>query len=73
MCGLLLGSRDIIGGNRWVVDNKENANISKDMEKAKKNFAGNEIKGKKLGIIGLGAIGRLVANTACLLYTSRCV
>ena len=64
MCGLLLGSRDIIGGNRWVVDNKENANISKDMEKAKKNFAGNEIKGKKLGIIGLGAIGRLVANTA---------
>ena len=64
MCGLLLGSRDIIGGNRWVVDNRENANISKDMEKAKKNFAGNEIKGKKLGIIGLGAIGRLVANTA---------
>ena len=64
LCGMLLASRDIIGGNKWVDNNTDNENISKDMEKAKKNFAGNEIKGKKLGIIGLGAIGRLVANTA---------
>lgn len=62
LCGMLLASRDIIGGNKWVEDNKSDENISKTMEKAKKNFAGNEIKGKKLGVIGLGAIGRLVAN-----------
>lgn len=62
LCGMLLASRDIIGGNKWVSDNKADENINKTMEKAKKNFAGNEIKGKKLGVIGLGAIGRLVAN-----------
>lgn len=62
LCGMLLASRDIIGGNRWVADNKADENINKTMEKAKKNFAGNELKGKKLGVIGLGAIGRLVAN-----------
>jgi D-3-phosphoglycerate dehydrogenase len=62
LCGMLLASRDIIGGNKWVADNKEDENIGKTMEKAKKNFAGNELKGKKLGVIGLGAIGRLVAN-----------
>lgn len=62
LCGMLLASRDIIGGNKWVADNKEDENISKTMEKAKKNFAGNELSGKKLGVIGLGAIGRLVAN-----------
>ncbi len=50
---MLLASRDIIGGNKWVEDNKEDENINKDMEKAKKNFAGNEIMGKKLGVIGL--------------------
>lgn len=64
LCGMLLASRDIIGGNKWVADNKADENISKAMEKAKKNFAGNELKGKKLGVIGLGAIGRLVANIA---------
>lgn len=64
LCGMLLASRDIIGGNQWVADNKSDENINKSMEKAKKNFAGNEIKGKKLGVIGLGAIGRLVANAA---------
>lgn len=62
LCGMLLASRDIIGGNKWVADNKDDENIGKTMEKAKKNFAGNELKGKKLGVIGLGAIGRLVAN-----------
>ena len=62
--GMLLAARDVVGGIEWAKENADNENISKDMEKAKKNFAGNEIKGKKLGIIGLGAIGRLVANTA---------
>lgn len=62
LCGMLLASRDIIGGNKWVADNKADENIGKTMEKAKKDFAGNELKGKKLGVIGLGAIGRLVAN-----------
>ncbi len=64
LCGMLLASRDILGGNQWVQANKEDENIGKTMEKAKKNFAGNEIKGKKLGVIGLGAIGRLIANAA---------
>lgn len=64
ICGMLLASRDIIGGNKWVADNSSDENIGKTMEKAKSNFAGNELKGKKLGVIGLGAIGRLVANTA---------
>lgn len=62
--GMLLASRDIIGSVNWVLDNKDDADISKDMEKAKKNFAGNELAGKKLGVIGLGAIGQQVANTA---------
>nr|MCR5211174.1 3-phosphoglycerate dehydrogenase [Lachnospiraceae bacterium] len=62
--GMLLASRDIIGGSNWVEENKSNPDIAKDMEKAKKNFAGTEIAGKKLGIIGLGAIGIRVANAA---------
>ncbi len=62
--GMLLASRDIIGGNIWCDENKDDPDISKTMEKAKKNFAGTEIAGKKLGIIGLGAIGVLVANAA---------
>lgn len=64
ICGMLLACRDIIGGNKWVEENKTDAEINKTMEKAKKNFAGGEIKGKTLGVIGLGAIGRLVANAA---------
>ncbi len=65
--GMLLASRDILGGNKWVADNKEDANINKTMEKAKKAFAGTEILGKSLGIIGLGAIGGLLANAAASL------
>lgn len=64
ICGMLLACRDIIGGNKWVEDNKSDENINKSMEKAKKSFAGGEIKGKRLGVIGLGAIGGLVANAA---------
>lgn len=62
--GMLLAARDIVGGIDWVKSNADDENISKSMEKAKKNFAGSEIKGKKLGVIGLGAIGVLVANAA---------
>ncbi|MEY8516323.1 3-phosphoglycerate dehydrogenase family protein [Lachnospiraceae bacterium 29-84] len=62
--GMLLASRDIIGGINWVLANKENENVGKDAEKAKKAFAGTEISGKKLGVIGLGAIGVKVANDA---------
>ncbi len=62
--GMLLASRDIIGGINWVMENKDNENVGKDAEKAKKAFAGCEIAGKKLGVIGLGAIGVKVANAA---------
>ena len=64
LCGMLLASRDIAGGISWVRENAEDENIAKTTEKAKKAFAGNEIKGKTLGVIGLGAIGAQVANTA---------
>lgn len=62
--GMLMASRDITGGINWVLENKGNENIGKDAEKAKKAFAGSELAGKKLGVIGLGAIGVKVANTA---------
>ncbi|MCR4831876.1 MAG: phosphoglycerate dehydrogenase [Pseudobutyrivibrio sp.] len=62
--GMLLASRDIVGGINWVLDNKEDENIGKLAEKAKKAFAGTEIAGKKIGVIGLGAIGVKVANDA---------
>lgn len=64
IAGMLLAARDIDGGINWVKENQENEDISKVMEKSKKMFAGTEIKGKTLGIIGLGAIGIEVANTA---------
>lgn len=64
IAGMLLASRDILGGINWVQENEEDGNIAKDAEKAKKAFAGCEIQGKKLGVIGLGAIGVLVANAA---------
>ena len=61
---MILASRDIVGGIEWVKANKEDPDIAKAAEKAKKAFAGTEIAGKKMGIIGLGAIGVLVANAA---------
>ena len=64
IAGMLLASRDVAGGIEWVKENVADENIAKDAEKAKKNFAGTEIQGKKLGIIGLGAIGVKVANVA---------
>lgn len=64
IAGMLLASRDVVGGIEWVKENKADANIAKTAERAKKNFAGTEIQDKKLGIIGLGAIGVKVANVA---------
>lgn len=64
VAGLLLASRDIVGGITWCQSIKDDPNIAKAVEKGKKAFAGNEIKGKKLGVIGLGAIGAEVANAA---------
>ena len=64
LAGMLLAARDIDGGITWVRENQEDENISKTMEKSKKQFAGTEIRGKTLGVIGLGAIGIEVANAA---------
>ena len=62
VAGLLLASRDIIGGYNWVKENASEENLAKLVEKQKKQYAGNELKGKSIGVIGLGAIGVLVAN-----------
>ena len=62
--GMLLAARDILGGANWTMSQSGNENIAKVAEKEKKKFAGHELMGKKLGIIGLGAIGGQVANAA---------
>ena len=64
ICGMLLACRDVIGGANWVKSQAGVETVAKDAEKEKKKFAGTEVYGKKLGIIGLGAIGVKVANTA---------
>ena len=67
LCGMLLGSRDVIGGINWVQTIKDTPDVGKQVEKGKSKFAGHEIKGKSLGVIGLGAIGGPLANAACKL------
>ena len=64
LCGMLLGCRDIVGGINWVQSIKDQPNIAQMVEKGKSRFAGHEIYGKRLGIIGLGAIGGPLANRA---------
>ena len=64
IAGMLLAARDVVGGINWVSANTDDENIAKTAEKQKKEYAGTEIYGKKLGIIGLGAIGVKVANVA---------
>lgn len=67
IAGMLLASRDIVGGINWVSTVKEDETVAKRVEKEKSKFAGTELKGKKLGIIGLGAIGGPLANAAVAL------
>ena len=64
LCGMLLGFRDIVGGINWVQSIKDTKDIAKQVEKGKSRFAGHEIAGKRLGVIGLGAIGGPLANAA---------
>lgn len=64
VAALLMASRDLVGGYNWVMENAADPDIAKKVEKQKKHYAGNEIAGKKLGVIGLGAIGAKVANIA---------
>lgn len=70
LAGMLIASRDLIGGNNWVKENASDENIAKTAEKAKKAFGGYEIYGKKVAVIGLGAIGILVANSCVALGMS---
>ena len=64
LCGMLLGCRDIIGGINWVQSIKNTPDVAKQVEKGKGKFAGHELAGKRLGVIGLGAIGGPLANAA---------
>lgn len=64
ICGLLLGSRDILGGVEWVKKLTHSSSIANEVEKEKGRFAGQEIAGRSLGVIGLGAIGGSLANHA---------
>jgi len=64
LCGMLLGSRDVVGGINWVQSIRDTADVAKQVEKGKSRFAGHEIRGKKLGVIGLGAVGGPLANAA---------
>lgn len=64
LAGMLLASRDVVGGINWVQTVKDEAKVSDLVEKGKSKFAGTEIKGRKLGIIGLGAIGSQLGNAA---------
>lgn len=64
LCGMLLGMRDVIAGVEWVRSIRESEQIARIVEKGKSWFAGRELAGKRLGIIGLGAIGGPLANAA---------
>lgn len=64
LCGMLLGSRDIVDGISWVKTIQDDPDVAKKVEKGKSKFAGHEIRGKSLGVIGLGAIGGPLANAA---------
>ena len=68
LCGMLLGCRDVIGGINWVQSIKDTKDIAKQVEKGKSQFAGHEIINKKLGVIGLGAVGGPLANAARKLH-----
>ena len=67
VCALLLAARDVVGGIEWAKSIADTPDVAKQVEKGKSKFAGSEIAGKTLGVIGLGAIGGLIANTALAL------
>ena len=64
LCGMLLGSRDVVAGINWVQEIKDDPDVAKKVEKGKGKFAGHEIAHKRLGVIGLGAVGGPLANAA---------
>ncbi len=64
VCALFLASRDIVGGVKWAESLAGSTDVAKQVEKGKSQFAGTEVAGKTLGVIGLGAIGAMIANTA---------
>ena len=64
ICGMLLASRGVVEGINWVQSVKDAGDVAKKVEKGKAQFAGHEIRGKRLGVIGLGAIGGPLANAA---------
>ena len=72
LCGMFLGSRDIVNGINWVQSVKDDPDVAKLVEKGKSKFAGHEIRGKKLGVIGLGAIGGPLANRSRKLGMDVC-
>ena len=72
LCGMFLASRDIVGGINWVQSIKGSSEIARLVEKGKSQFAGHEIRGKRLGIFGLGAIGGPLANRARKLGMDVC-
>ena len=72
LCGILLASRDIVGGINWVQSIRSDPEVAKLVEKGKSRFAGQEIRGKRLGVIGLGAIGGPLANSARKLGMQVC-
>lgn len=67
ICEMLLAARNVIPAVHWVAAHKDTPDIAKEAEKGKKQFVGTEICGKKLGVVGLGAIGAEVANAAVAL------
>lgn len=64
LCGMLLSGRDIIGGIAWAQSLRGQSDVQKRVEKGKNQFVGPELLGKRLGVVGLGAIGVMVANSA---------
>ena len=64
LCALILAARDVVGGIKWVDNLRGETGIAKTVETGKSVYVGNELLGKKLGVIGLGAIGGMVANAA---------
>lgn len=64
LCGMLLACRDVVGGINWVQSIKGSSDVARLVEKGKSQFAGHEIRGKSLGVIGLGAVGGPLANAA---------